>query len=507
MTSSTTYLIDNCGEVINQWEASARPGLSAYLLPNGDLLRTRQTNNANFVAGGSSGGVDRFSWDGSLMWEYEISSSTECHHHDIEYLPNGNILMIAWETVPQADVIQAGRNPNITPEEFWPDKIVEINPNGSNGGTVVWEWHSMDHLIQSFDASKDNYGVLSEHPELIDINYPADIDSDWLHINSVDYNPVLDQIILSVHGFSELWIIDHSTTTAEAGGHSGGNSGKGGDILYRWGNPQVYGHGNVNDRKFFKQHDARWITEGADAGKIMVFNNGKNRTPNDSYSTVDIIEQPVDQVGNYTQPIETGGFLPNDLFWSYQSDPTSAFYSANISGAHRLPNNNTIICEGASGHLFEVNEAGDLVWEYVNPVDMNGPLDQGTTSTQGVGIFRCERYSPDYSAFAGRDLTPSGVIELNSTFSCNLYTNTSGVEENLQENIRLIADYSAKTLFLSKVSPESMLTVFDAFGRLIHQQNVNMTDVILSTESWPSGIYFVRVDSELQKRTAKVLIN
>lgn len=59
-------------------------------------------------------------------------------------------------------------------------------------------------------------------------------------MNGIDYNPVLDQIALSTHNLNEWYIIDHSTTTAEAATSSGGNSGKGGDLLYRWGNPAAY---------------------------------------------------------------------------------------------------------------------------------------------------------------------------------------------------------------------------------------------------------------------------
>ena len=58
----------------------------------------------------------------------------------------------------------------------------------------------------------------------------------------------LDQIVLSNHNLSEIWIIDHSTTTLEAASHSGGNSGKGGDLLYRWGNPQAYDQGTGADQ-------------------------------------------------------------------------------------------------------------------------------------------------------------------------------------------------------------------------------------------------------------------
>ena len=60
-----------------------------------------------------------------------------------------------------------------------------------------------------------------------------------MHCNGLDYNSALDQIALSCRGMNEVYIIDHSTTTEEAVGHTGGNAGKGGDILYRWGNPSV----------------------------------------------------------------------------------------------------------------------------------------------------------------------------------------------------------------------------------------------------------------------------
>jgi hypothetical protein len=70
----------------------------------------------------------------------------------------------------------------------------------------------------------------------MNLNYGASAtQTDWIHLNSIDYNSVLDQILLSSHAISEVWIIDHSTSTAQAASHTGGNSGKGGDIIYRWG--------------------------------------------------------------------------------------------------------------------------------------------------------------------------------------------------------------------------------------------------------------------------------
>ena len=52
-----------------------------------------------------------------------------------------------------------------------PDCLVEIKPTGKKTGEVVWEWRSWDHLIQDRDKTKPNYGNVSEHPELFDVNY------------------------------------------------------------------------------------------------------------------------------------------------------------------------------------------------------------------------------------------------------------------------------------------------------------------------------------------------
>ena len=60
-----------------------------------------------------------------------------------------------------------------------------------------------------------------------------DLESDFLHVNSVAYNERLDQIAISVPEYGEIWILDHSTTTQEAAGSEGGRQGRGGDLLYR----------------------------------------------------------------------------------------------------------------------------------------------------------------------------------------------------------------------------------------------------------------------------------
>ena len=229
-------------------------------------------------------------------------------------------------------------------------------------------------------------------------------------MNSIAYNEKLDQIVLSVRGCNEIWIIDHDTTTQEA-------AGKKGDLLYRWGNPAAYGRGGANSRQLFQQHDAHWIPEGhPGAGNILIFNNGLDR----GYSSVEEIVPPVNASGDYA--IAQGGtYGPANPIWTYTAPNETEFFSSEISGAHRLPNGNTLICAGVLGTFFEVTPAGKTVWKYVNPVVRGGILAQG--EQPGVddrghylnAVFKVHRYPPDFAGLAGRDLTPVGPIELPSS--------------------------------------------------------------------------------------------
>ncbi len=421
MTSKETYLIDMDGRVVNSWKSEYTPGISAFLLENGHLLRTANTGQGGFAAGGG-GKIEEFTWDGELVWEYTFEEERKYPHHDICRLPNGNVLMIAWDKKTGKETIAMGRSPELTREDagFMSDCILEVKQTGPKSGEIVWQWCACDHLIQDFDPDKPNFGNVSAHPELIDINYaegmmakmmgdPEELSklrslgyvsggpvirqknsqqegeragrrrgfpgfpgaprgpiADWIHTNSVHYNAELDQIMLSVHGFNEVWIIDHSTTTEEAASSKGGRYGRGGDLLYRWGNPRAYRNGTKEDQRLFAQHDAHWIPQGLPGeGHMLVFNNGMGRLDG-NYSSVDEIVLPVDASGNYKRK-KGSPYGPDRAKWSYSAPDKTCFYSMVVSGAHRLPNGNTYICSGMPGILFEVTLKKKIVWEYKTP--------------------------------------------------------------------------------------------------------------------------------------------
>jgi len=197
--SYDTYLINNKGDNLHTWKGLFPQVMATYLLENGNFIKSDLSKlNTVFQGGGVTGHVEILDWNSKLLWEFEYSNKTVCLHHDVEYLPNGNILMIAWEYKSIDDMINAGRNHmGFFGNCLWPDHIIEVEQTDMTWGTIVWEWHVWDHLIQDYDPLKENYGTVRDQPELIDINFGNDI-SDWNHINSIDYNEDLDQILLSV---------------------------------------------------------------------------------------------------------------------------------------------------------------------------------------------------------------------------------------------------------------------------------------------------------------------
>lgn len=411
--SKTTYLIDKCGRQVRTWQSAYPPGQSVYLLVNGDLLRTANDSNKTFKGGGK---IEKFDWNNKLVWSYKISSDTECQHHDICPLPSGNILVLVWEKKSVEDAVNAGRDPKLLGPCIWSEKIIELQPSGKSEAKVIWEWHVWDHLIQEYDSSKTNFGKAARNQQLIDLNFLASKDPDWLHFNSIAYHPELDQIMVSNRNFSEVFILDHSTSTAQAASHSGGKSNKGGDLLYRYGNPRAYGSGELKDQVLFAQHHAHWIEPGLkDAGKILLFNNGLGRR-NQNYSSVDIIAPVMDEHGNYGDP-------KNSSYIKMYSEAEGkelggSFFSPNVSSAQRLSNGNTLICSGSTGRFCELDENNQVVWLYMNPVMLSGIAKQGDPLKLNQ-VFRCTFYEPGYRAFKGKKLKPGLPIETGySNYTC-----------------------------------------------------------------------------------------
>lgn len=488
--SKNTYLIDNCGDLVNKWESDYSPGLAAHLTPWGTMIRSGRINS-DFQAGGSGGLIQEFDWDGNVIWEAELSTNLYHQHHDIKPMPNGNILVLAWERNTAIDADLLGRDPAlITNEGIWTELILEIEPVGSSDFLVKWEWHLRDHLIQDINSSLDNFGEISEHPELIDLNYPHGIGLvDLFHANALDYNEERDQIVINFRNYDEFYIIDHSTTTEEAAGHTGGAAGKGGDILYRYGNPAVYQRGEVSDKKFFQQHGANWGEVGEYKNDIIVFNNGTTR-PQGSFSSVEIVTPPWNGT-NYDISSEEP-FGPEDFSFAYVGTPTSSFFSPRISNASILPNDNILVCNGQSGHFFEINDQKEIVWEYINPVFGNGISEQGDESPSS-DVFSTERYEINFPGLPD-NIESGDPIELNSDYDCTITEETVGLINDLLTDVNLINNPIDNFLSIENDSNRKLeCSIFNLLGSQVISTFTSDENIIHKSINLKSGYYLLVV--------------
>ena len=351
--SNRTVLIDNDGNQIQEWIGAEKIASTPYLLQGGELLRPCIVpGNGGPAAGGR---IQKFSYEGAVLWDFTFGDQNNQPHHDICPMPNGNVLIVAWDKKTQAEGIASGRQNLNT--EIWPTQIVEVMPTGLDSGEVVWEWHLWDHLVQDISPSIPNYGVISEHPEKIDINkgniMGGGATGDWIHVNALDFHPELNQIVFSSNSLDEIFIIDHGITTEEAAGPAG-------DILYRWGNPNNYER--KGQHVLWNVHGVNWIDEGMPGeNNLILFNNG-----NDDNSS-DVIEfiPPLLADGTYElNDNQSFAPFPGDYVFFYESND---FYGDHLGGVYRLPNGNTIATNGPGAEIRELNAEGDIVWQHFTP--------------------------------------------------------------------------------------------------------------------------------------------
>jgi len=197
-------------------------------------------------------------------------------------------------------------------------------------GKIVWEWRTWEHL----DLETDCITAVQDQRE------------EWTHGNGVAELPNGD-IVLSFRNISTVIIIDRKT----------------GKIIWKLGAPPLSG-----------QHAPMPLPNG----NLLLFDNGPHR---------------LDHTMPFSRIIEVD-LATKQIVWKYQEKREYEFFSPRISNAQRLPNDNTLICEGDFGRLFEVTADGELVWEYVNPYFGEGPTGPNNR------VFRAYRYSEEEIARA-----------------------------------------------------------------------------------------------------------
>ena len=485
--SNTTYLIDENQNIAHTWNLNTECNYTVLLKKNGNLVRGTKYNN-NILNGAAQGGrVQEIAPDGTIVWDYIYSSSEHLSHHDITLIGD-NVLLTAWEVKTQSELIAAGYTGNIGNNGKWPTHFIELQDDGNGGAIIVWEWHIWDHLCQDVDPNKPNYvNNIADHPELIDINMiqgggggPGGNSGDWFHVNGVHYNDELDQIAFSSRFSSEIYIIDHSTTTQEASSHYGGNSGMGGDILYRWGNPSNYGMSG-NQVIPSAVHDVRWIPNDGrpNSGYLQIFNNSGN---GNGQSTVDGIETPIDPVNGYKYYRAPGQpFGPS----SYTTRYNCQFSAPGQSASDRMSNGNIFVNasggQGGAGVMYEVDQDENIIW--------------GPYNSQSQKAFR---YECDYP----------GIIALqpfmNNTFTTSCFDNVSINNYDLP-NFNFYPNPTNSNLYIefeNKKYDNIKINIYNLLGEYIFSnsiENIQRVNEIVDFTSHDDGVYFIEIIGDFDR--------
>lgn len=372
----TTYLIDMEGNVVHKWESEYTPGAYAMLLPNGNLLRGGVLDKKPAAIGGAGGIVQEIDWNGKVVWEYKMNSDREIQHHCFARMPSGNTLILGWEAISIEEAIAKGRDPKTIPlevydmdqyhNEFWVDFVREVDKKGN----TAWEYHVWDHV----GTGPHQYDINYILPEKLGGTYD---NFDWSHFNAVEYIPEKDLVLLNSRNFSEFYLIDYKTKK----------------MVYRWGNPSAYGQGKKpswldnGDQKVFGSHSAIYV--GKD--QFLVFDNGSERAEGNRSSIVKVDRKT------------------NEIVWEYHTTTPNSFYSYRQGAVQMLPNGNIHVTSTNSGHLFEVTEDKEVVWDYVSPVfncETRCKAEDGDMPNMMLNmIHRSYRYGADYPGLKRKDLS------------------------------------------------------------------------------------------------------
>jgi hypothetical protein len=472
--AGTKYLMDLWGNVVHIWQSKNG---TAQIAPDGTLWSIGYIQD----------------WDSNVLWSFDpatdgasipvVNSTVFTLHHDLKRIWNKKLnqwtmLINCNRPMTQAEAVAMGMDPSVTYGNRLTgiDFVIEVNM----AKQIVWQWYPWNHGCQSKNSAWPNYvSDVKLAPGRLDVNWLTDnqrpsgtagIVSDWFHVNSIDYNEDLDQVVINEKHWSQFVVVDHGKTfvsTTDFTKNAAAAAGPDGDFIYRFGAPDSYNSGKVpgfateGDNQMYGAHNIQWIRNyhwdrphlSTDkwpdpvgytksgvalpgAGHFLVFDNGCYN-PAGKRSRIHEINGFIDaagtDTGKYVDPA-VAGYKTNpanlvyhqsrQLVWSYSSSQPNSFYSQAQSGCQRLPNGNTSICGTGSGHIFEVTTAGEVVWEYLWPgvagtsvkfvgSDSNNAWQTDSDQYRG-GVnpiaYRHYRYGADHPGLAGRDLTPIGTL-------------------------------------------------------------------------------------------------
>lgn len=369
-------LIDMNGKVVRHWKNMY--GFPPKILPGGHMIASLATRPA---ANGYQDQEDltMVDWDGNIEWKFDRNQFIKDpdgerwmarQHHDFQVEGNPvGYWVPGMEMSPDFKKMlilthNDVRKPKISPQLLLEDRLIEIDREGN----IVWEWCMLDHFNE-FDLDETIKGAMFRNPNTQEAGPEGQ--GDIFHVNCASYlgpnkwfdggderfKP--DNIILDSREANIMWIVDHDT----------------GKVVWQVG-PDFT---RTRELRIFGTvvgpHHTHMIPAGLPGeGNIMVYDNGGwagYGAPN-QFSKIGLKVTRRDS----SRVVE---FDPTtlEIVWECSGEPQGSgggfnfngnyFYSPLTSDAQRLPNGNTLICEGCSAILREVTPENKIVWEYVFP--------------------------------------------------------------------------------------------------------------------------------------------
>ncbi len=252
-------------------------------------------------------------------------------HHDFVRRRNGNTVLLVWDRVSPERGARILARRGVT-------HLRALDP-GKILGDVVREISPSGEIVWEWRAEE----LLD--PET-DVVCPLHKFDEWTHANSVAELPNGD-FVVSFRLIDTIAIVDRAT----------------GALRWKWGRG-VLGH----------QHDATVL----ESGNLLVFDNAWHQEGQLDASRIVEVDP-----------------AQGKIVWQYRASPMVSCISAPLGGAQRLPDGHTLVTEGTSGRLFEVQKDGEIVWEYVTPTFTRFRGDE-----KSPRIVKARRYPLDHPGLA-----------------------------------------------------------------------------------------------------------